>query len=131
MKKCNSHKKKLLLRHLSFYFKGIKALPEKNMYCRIDKTAKPNPETSSKTLKDWVGVQQGQSYLMGRRCLFGLGWPVFYWWCHNKNNLWGRCFITLTSLTPNLFLFGCLKLNLIFDQIIWDCLREMNASCCD
>ena len=27
------------------------------------------------TLKYWVGVQQGQSYLMGRRCLFSFGWP--------------------------------------------------------
>ena len=25
------------------------------------------------TLKYWVGVQQGQSYIMGRRCLFSLG----------------------------------------------------------
>ena len=33
--------------------------------------------TFSKTLKYWVGVQQGQSYLMGRRCLFSLGWPSF------------------------------------------------------
>ena len=29
-----------------------------------------------KTLKYWVGVQQGQSYLMERRCLFSLGWPT-------------------------------------------------------
>ena len=29
------------------------------------------------TLKYWVGVQRGQSYLMGRRCLFNLGWPPF------------------------------------------------------
>ena len=28
-------------------------------------------------LKYWVGVQRGQSYLMGRRCLFSLGWPPF------------------------------------------------------
>ena len=26
------------------------------------------------TLKYWVGVQRGQSYLMGKRCLFSLGW---------------------------------------------------------
>ena len=26
------------------------------------------------TLKYWAGVQWGQSYLMGRRCLFSLGW---------------------------------------------------------
>ena len=24
-----------------------------------------------------IGVQRGQSYLMGRRCLFSLGWPPF------------------------------------------------------
>ena len=30
-----------------------------------------------KPLKYWVGVQQGQSYLMGRRCLFSLGWQPF------------------------------------------------------
>ena len=28
-------------------------------------------------LKYWVGVQRGQSYLIGRRCLFSLGWPPF------------------------------------------------------
>ena len=32
-----------------------------------------NPET----MKYWVGVQRGQSYLMGRRCLFSLGWQPF------------------------------------------------------
>ena len=29
------------------------------------------------TLKYWVGVQWGKSYLMGRRCLFSLDWPPF------------------------------------------------------
>ena len=29
------------------------------------------------TMKYWVGVQRGQSYLMGRRCLFSLGWQPF------------------------------------------------------
>ena len=29
------------------------------------------------TLKYWVGVQQGLSYLMERRCFFSLGWPPF------------------------------------------------------
>ena len=29
------------------------------------------------TLKYWAGVQRGQSYLMGRRCLFNLGWQPF------------------------------------------------------
>ena len=32
---------------------------------------------SPEILKYWVGAQQGQSYLMGRRCLFSLGWPPF------------------------------------------------------
>ena len=31
----------------------------------------------SKTLKSWFDVQRGQSYIMGRRCLFSLGWPPF------------------------------------------------------
>ena len=30
-------------------------------------------KTIPKTLKYWVGVQQGQSYLMGRRYLLSLG----------------------------------------------------------
>ena len=65
-----------------------------------------------------VGVQQGQSYLRGR-CLFSLGWLPFQRWYHDKNTLWGRCFITLTSLTPHLFLLGWLKPNLILllDQL--------------
>ena len=29
------------------------------------------------TMKYWVGVQQGQSYLMGRMGLFSLGWLPF------------------------------------------------------
>ena len=45
--------------------------------CGIYLTEKKDPETYPKTLKYWVGVQQGQSYLMGRRCLFSLGWPPF------------------------------------------------------
>ena len=71
-----------------------------------------------KTLKYWVGVQQGQSYFMGRRYPFSLGWPLFYSWCHNKNILWDRCF-TLTSFAPHLFLLGWLKLNLalLLDQL--------------
>ena len=71
------------------------------------------------TLKYWVGVQRGQSYLMVRRCLFSLGGPPFWWYCHNKNNFWGRCFITSTSLAPHLFLLGWLNLNpiLLLDQL--------------
>ena len=26
----------------------------------------------------------GHSYLMARRCLLSLGWPLFLWWCHKK-----------------------------------------------
>ena len=38
---------------------------------------------------------------------------------HYKNTLQGSCFITLTSLAPQFFLLGCLKLNLILllDQL--------------
>ena len=73
--------------------------------------------SSPKTLKNWVGFQWCQSYLIPRRCLFCLGWPPFYWWCHNKNTLWGRCF-TSTCFTPHLFLLGWLKLNLaLLDQL--------------
>ena len=38
-------------------------------------------------LKYWVGIQPGQSYLMGRRCLLTLGSPYFWWWCHKNNTL--------------------------------------------
>ena len=31
----------------------------------------------AETLKYWVGLQRGQSYLMKRRCLFSLGWLPF------------------------------------------------------
>ena len=34
-------------------------------------------ELQMETLKYWVGVQRGHSYLMGRRCLFSFGWPPF------------------------------------------------------
>ena len=35
-------------------------------------------ERSPETLKYWVGVQRCQSYLMGRRCIFSLGWQPFW-----------------------------------------------------
>ena len=66
-----------------------------------------------KILKYWVGVQPGQLYLMGRRCLFSFGWSHFLLCYHNKNTLWVRSFITSTSLTPHILLLGSLKLNLI------------------
>ena len=74
-----------------------------------------------RTLKYWFSVQQVQSYLMGRRCLFGLGWPPFKWRYHNKNTFWGRYFITSTSFALHLFLLGWLKLNLILllDSWFW------------
>ena len=46
-------------------------------------------ELFPETFKYWVGVQWGQSYLMGRRCIFGLGLPPFWWLYRNKNALWG------------------------------------------
>ena len=60
---------------------------------------------------------------MGRRCLFGLDWSFFYWWCHSKNTSWGRCL----RWPPHLFLFGWLKVNLILLLHSWDWFREMNA----
>ena len=60
-----------------------------------------------KTLKYWVVVQWGQSYLMGRRSLFSLGWWSFWWWCCSKNTLWSRYFITSTSTSS--FPFGLFK----------------------
>ena len=39
--------------------------------------ATDHPVTFPETLKYWVAVQRGQSYLMGRRWLFSLGWQPF------------------------------------------------------
>ena len=75
------------------YFKEIKCLQS----LQVKAVAYFDPET----LKYWVDVQQGQSYLMGERCLFSLGWPCFCWCCQDKNALWGRCF-TSTSFPPHL-----------------------------
>ena len=36
-----------------------------------------NPFTFPKALKYWIPVQRGQSYLMGRRCLFSLWLAAF------------------------------------------------------
>ena len=73
----------------------------------------------SETFKYCVGVQWGQSYLRGRSCLFNLGWQPFWWWCHDKNTLWGSCF-TLTSFATHLFLLGWSKLNLVLlDGSCW------------
>ena len=53
------------------------------------------------------------------RCLFSLGWPPIQWLYHNKNTLWGSCFIMQTSFTPHHFLLGWLKLNptLLLEQM--------------
>ena len=58
-------------------------------HCKL-MTIEPQFFSPPKTLKYWVGVQWGQSYLMGRRCLFSLGWvdvlhgpashPIFSYW---------------------------------------------------
>ena len=52
-------------RHASFH---------KTCACKCGLNASKIPEA---LIKYWVGVQRGQSYLMGRRCLFSLGWPPF------------------------------------------------------
>ena len=98
-----------------------------NLYCwglsyfdyKIQTTAVFDQLFHQRHQKNWICVQWGQSYLMGRRCLFILGWPNFSWWYHNKNTLCGRCFITSTSLAPHLFLLDWLKPNLILliDQL--------------
>ena len=59
------------------FFNSKVALPDKKS---VGSGAKLIPQTfkmSPRHLKYWVGVQRGQSYLMGRRCLFSLGWPPF------------------------------------------------------
>ena len=43
----------------------------------IPEDAVQENEKIFETLKYWVGFQLGQSYFMGRRCLFSLGWPAF------------------------------------------------------
>ena len=42
----------------------------------------------------------------------------YWWWCHDKNALWGRCF-TSTSFAPHFFLLGWLNLTLtlLLDQL--------------
>ena len=69
-----------------------------------------------KTLKYWVGVQQG---LVSHPSSDGIT---------IKNTLQGTCLITSTSFAPHLFLLGWLKLNLILlsDQLRHQ-LREVNA----
>ena len=49
----------------------------KSHSCIVQLTKPNSNNDNTKTLKYWVGVQGGQSYLMGRRCLFSLGWPTF------------------------------------------------------
>ena len=73
--------------------------------------------TFPKTLKYCTGVQQDQSYVMGRKCLFSLGQRPFQW-CQDKNALCSKCF-TSASFAPHLFLLAWLKLNLAFllDQL--------------
>ena len=61
------------------------------------------------TLKYWVGVQRGQSYLLGRTWLFSLGWPTFSLWCCNKNTLWGGCFYCINQPVTPSFCIGLAK----------------------
>ena len=46
-------------------------------YAKSKDLAKRSVPDNQETLKYWVGVQRGQSYLTGRRCLFNLRWPPF------------------------------------------------------
>ena len=57
-----------------------KGCPENIKFLRAFNTpVNKNPKKTTitnfipQTLKYWFGVQQGQSYLMGRRCPFSLG----------------------------------------------------------
>ena len=77
------------------------------MTCQCKMTHQCKMTCLPETLKYWVGVQWGQSYLMGRRCIFSFCWQPFYWWCHNKNALWGRSYINQFR-TPS-FPFGLVK----------------------
>ena len=43
------------------------------LFCSSRNVTAVQEEMCQKTLKYWVGVQRGQSYLTGRRCLFSLG----------------------------------------------------------
>ena len=42
---------------------------QKQMYMDVEREKKTFP----KTLKYWIGAQQGWSYVLGRRCLLNLG----------------------------------------------------------
>ena len=56
---------------------AIRNVPKKKL---LEETAKVDNVLSKfipETLKYWVGVQRGQSYLIGGRCLFSLGWQPF------------------------------------------------------
>ena len=48
-----------------------------NIYSKTIMISKHQQMVWKNALKYWVGVQWGQSYLMGRRCLFSLAWPPF------------------------------------------------------
>ena len=66
------HKKLLVYYHHSKK-KSMVAQPKEGLAVPHGLSCVFPPET----LKYWVGVQQGQSYVMGRRCLFSHGWPLF------------------------------------------------------
>ena len=106
----------------SWYKSPLPTTAEVKIYLHLSQFLPIYPTWSHivlETLKYLVGVQRGQSYFMGRRCLFSAGWPPFQWWYHDKNTLWGRCFIRPTSLAPHPFPLGWLNLNviLLLDQL--------------
>ena len=70
------HKKNLINKNMG---KGPKIESPKSLYFYLNlKLHKVGvPGRAPETLKYWIGVQWGHSYLMGRRFLFSLGWQPF------------------------------------------------------
>ena len=113
---------KLLITETSLFY------PLQVFFCISGRKKHLNPFcTWDIEILDWFRVDSVLPH--GKKVPFNLDWLPFYWWCHNKNSLSSRCFITSTSLAPHLFLLCWLKLNLIlfYCQINWDWPREMNT----
>ena len=80
----NSFKKTEMLLMKTAYKRGNyakskkKFLSKKILQLKYDiKKRWTGNKTFPKILKYWAGGQQGQSYLIRRRCFFGLGWLPF------------------------------------------------------
>ena len=48
----------------------------------------------------WLVSSGFSPYLMGRRCLFSVGWPSFWWWRHNKIPYRGEVLLHRSTLPP-------------------------------